>query len=47
VRFDYIYDRYTTDNWTWSTWTYTDGTTLSENQNQKVNFVAASYYFKW
>jgi len=47
VRLDYIYDRYQTDDWTWSTWVYTDGTTLSQNPNQKVNFLAASYYFKF
>jgi hypothetical protein len=47
VRVDYIYDRYQTDDWQWSTWMYADGTTLSENQNQRVNFFAASYYFKF
>jgi len=47
VRLDYIYDRYSTNDWLWSTWTYTDGTTLSENQKQTVNFFAASYYFKF
>jgi len=47
VRVDYIYDQYKTNDWLWSTWTYTDGTTLSENQNQRVNFFAVSYYFKF
>lgn len=47
VRLDYIYDRYSTNDWVWSTWTYTDGTTLNENQGQTVNFFAASYYFKF
>jgi len=47
VRLDYIYDRYSTNDWLWSTWTYTDGTTLSENQKQTVNFFAASYYFRF
>jgi hypothetical protein len=47
VRFDYIYDRYSADDWLWSTWTYTDGTTLSDKQKQTVNFFTASYYFKW
>jgi len=47
VRLDYIYDRYQTDDWTWSTWMYADGTTLSQNPNQKVNFFAASYYVKF
>ncbi|HVQ62593.1 MAG TPA: MtrB/PioB family outer membrane beta-barrel protein, partial [Burkholderiales bacterium] len=47
VRVDYIFDQYKTDDWTWSTWSFADGTTLSQNPNQKVNFFAASYYFKW
>jgi MtrB/PioB family decaheme-associated outer membrane protein len=47
IRVDYIYDRYQTDDWLWSTWTYSDGTTLSENQRQTVNFFAVSYYFKF
>ncbi len=47
VRLDYIFDRYSTNDWTWSTWMYADGTRLTQNQNQKVNFVGVSYYYKW
>ena len=47
VRLDYLFDQYKTDDWTWSTWSFADGTTLSQNPNQKVNVFAASYYFKW
>jgi hypothetical protein len=47
IRVDYIYDRYSTDDWTWSTFAYADGTTLSESQKQTMNLVAASYYFKF
>jgi len=46
VRLDYIYDRYSTDDWTWSTWMYADGSRLRD-PNQKVNFVGVSYYYKW
>jgi MtrB/PioB family decaheme-associated outer membrane protein len=47
IRLDYIYDRYSTNDWTWTNFTYIDGTTLSENQKQTMNLVAASYYFKF
>jgi MtrB/PioB family decaheme-associated outer membrane protein len=47
VRLDYIYDRYSSDDWTWQTWTYADGTQLVQNPIQKVNFFLVSYYYKW
>ena len=47
IRVDYIHDRYETDDWTWTTWTYTDGTTLTQDPDQKVNFVGVSYYYRW
>ena len=47
VRVDYIYDNYKTDDWTWSSWIYSDGTTVLQDPNQKVNFVGVSYYYKF
>ena len=47
LRVDYIYDRYQTDDWTWANWVYPDGTTVLQNPDQKVNFVGASYYYKF
>ncbi len=47
VRLDYIYDRYTSDDWTWTNFVYRDGTFLGQNPNQKTNFVGARYYYKW
>jgi MtrB/PioB family decaheme-associated outer membrane protein len=47
VRLDYIYDRYKTDDWTWSTWMYADGTTITQNPDQKVNFFGVTYYYRW
>jgi MtrB/PioB family decaheme-associated outer membrane protein len=47
LRLDYIYDRYSTDDWTWTTWQYADGTQLYQNPNQKVHFIGASVYFRW
>src|SRR5882672_291253 len=47
IRVDYIYDRYSTNDWTWTNFAYIDGTTLNENQKQTMNLVAATYYFKF
>ena len=47
VRVNYIYDRYTTNDWTWSNWAYSDGTRVIEQPNQKVHFIGASYYYRW
>ena len=47
IRLDYVYDRYSSDDWTWQTWIYADGTRLVENPVQKVNFFLVSYYYRW
>jgi MtrB/PioB family decaheme-associated outer membrane protein len=47
IRVDYIYDRFKTDDWTWTTWTFTDGTTLTQDPEQKVNFLGVSYYYRF
>jgi MtrB/PioB family decaheme-associated outer membrane protein len=47
VRLDYIYDRYKTDEWTWATWTYADGTRITQDPNQTVNFFGVTYYYRW
>jgi predicted porin len=47
VRIDYIYDRYSTNDWTWSTWMYADGTRLVQDPTQQVNFLGITYYYKW
>jgi hypothetical protein len=47
VRLDYIYQNWRTDDWTWLGWTYTDGTTLTQDAQQRVHYVAASYYLRW
>ena len=47
VRLDYIFDRYKTDEWTWATWTYADGTRITQDPNQAVNFFGVSYYYRW
>jgi MtrB/PioB family decaheme-associated outer membrane protein len=47
VRVDYIYDRYKTNDWTWTNFTFADGTTVNENPNQRVNYLGASYIYRW
>jgi len=47
VRLDYIYDRFSSDDWTWPTWTFADGTQLVENRPQQINFIGVSYYYKF
>ena len=47
IRVDYIYDRYQTDDWTWANWVYTDGTTVLQNPDQKVNFLGVSYFYRF
>jgi len=47
IRFDYIYDRFSTNDWTWSNWTYSDGTQMLQEPVQKVNFLGVAYYYRW
>lgn len=47
VRIDYIYDRFSTNDWTWTTWQYLDGTVISQDPVQEVHFVGVSYYLRW
>lgn len=47
IRLDYIYDRFSTDDWTWTTWTYADGTRVLQDSVQKVHFFGARYYYRF
>jgi len=47
LRLEYIYDRYKNNDWTWTNFSYVDGTTVSENPNQRVNYLGASYVYRW
>ena len=47
VRFDYAFQRWTSDDWTWTSWTYSDGTTLVQEPVQTVHFVGVSGYYRW
>lgn len=47
VRIDYQYHDWKTDDWTWSGWTYSDGSTLSQDTEQRTHLLAASYSYRW
>ena len=47
VRAQWVHDRYRTDDWTWQNWTYSDGTRITEEPRQKVNFLGVSYYYRF
>jgi hypothetical protein len=47
IRLNYIYDRFSTSDWSWTTWRYADGTVVTQAPVQKVNFIAVSYYYRW
>jgi len=47
LQLDYILNRFKTDEWTWNHWAYTDGTKLSQDTNQIVNYVGLSAIYSW
>lgn len=47
LHLDYILNRFKTNEWTWNHWTYSDGTQLTQDANQLVNFVALSAHYHW
>lgn len=47
VRLLYVYDRFKTDDWYWTNFVYVDGTTVSQEPDQEVHFVGASFYYQF
>ncbi|MBP9102039.1 MAG: MtrB/PioB family decaheme-associated outer membrane protein [Nitrosomonas sp.] len=47
LHLDYILNRFKTNEWTWNHWTYTDGTRLTQDTNQIVNFIGLSAHYTW
>lgn len=47
LHLDYILNRFKTNEWTWNHWTYNDGTHLTQDTHQIVNFVALSAHYYW
>lgn len=47
VRLDYIYDRFSTDDFTWTTWQYVVGTRVLPDPRQKVDFIGVSGYYRF
>ena len=44
--FQWIHDQYKTDDWTWQNWVYNDGTTITQDPNQKVDFFGVAIYIR-
>ncbi|WP_168798584.1 MtrB/PioB family decaheme-associated outer membrane protein [Herbaspirillum sp. ST 5-3] len=47
IRFDFVHDRYSTNDWSWSSWAYSDGTTLTQRPQQDVNFLGVTYIYRF
>jgi len=47
IRVQYVYDRFSTDDFTWTSWVYTDGTRVLQNPTQKVHFLGISGYWEF
>jgi MtrB/PioB family decaheme-associated outer membrane protein len=45
LRFQYIRDRFSTNDWTWDQWTYSDGTRVLPNSQQTVNYFGVTAYY--
>ena len=47
LKVEYVYDRWRTDDWTWTNWVYADGTVVTQDPQQTVNFIGVSGYYHW
>ena len=47
LHLDYILNRFKTNEWTWNHWTYTDGSRLTQDTNQIINFIGLSAHYTW
>ncbi len=46
-RLNYVYDRFSTDDWTWTNWTYSDGTRVLQSPTQTVHFIGVSMNYRF
>jgi MtrB/PioB family decaheme-associated outer membrane protein len=47
IRADWIYTKYENDDWAWDGWDYLGGTTVNLEDDEDVNFLGVSFYYKW
>jgi MtrB/PioB family decaheme-associated outer membrane protein len=47
LRLLYAHDHFKTDDWQWTSWVFTDGTTVRQQPEQRVNFVGLSYFIEF
>ena len=47
LRATYVYDRFSTDDWTWDRWTYADGTRVTASPTQEVHFIGFTINYRF
>ena len=47
MRLDLVAERWTTNDWQWADYVYSDGTTLSQDEDQNVVFVGVMAIIGW
>lgn len=47
IRLDYIYDRWSTNDWSWTTWRYVDGTVIVQDPKQTVHFIGVTFNYRY
>ncbi|MGV8713410.1 MAG: MtrB/PioB family outer membrane beta-barrel protein, partial [Nitrosomonas sp.] len=47
LHLDYILNRFKTNEWTWDHWAYTDGSRLTQDIDQIINFIGLSGHLTW
>lgn len=47
VRLDFVHDRWQTNDWQWDGFTFNDGTVVSQPENQILNYVGVTAYYKF
>lgn len=47
VRLNYVYDRFSTDDWTWTRWAYSDGTRVLQDPTQTVHFIGVLMNYRF
>ncbi len=47
LRLNYIYDRFSTDDWTWTNWTYSDGTRVLQSPTQTIHSIRVMMNYRF
>lgn len=47
LRATYVYDRFSTDDWSWDRWVYSDGTRVMASPTQEVHFIGFTVNYRF